>query len=458
MNKNFVLKKFKTDKLRLKVSEDELIKIGEKHAEQFPIEKVCDYKGTDRDVVTMIKDQENTMIPELLPLRHKRMMKNTFSFLRGTDEIMEYDLRQETKTHIPVMICGDAHLNNFGFFGSPERQILFGVNDFDETGVGNWENDLKRLMVSAQLAGEINGYDQKDIDKALIATAKNYKTGVKYGNSLKLIDRFYLSYNINDLLKFVSDDHQMKKILKKIAEHAPKNNSKKVVEKDTVEQNGKLVFKENPPRARKITSQLYSDMLAAFDQYRKNVSTDIQLFLSNYKVTDIIRYSVGVGSFGTRCYLFLLTGNDGSHLVLQGKEALPSKYDLMSMTMDDAKKEGVEAGKRVITGQSILQTFYDPFLGFTQGNGRSYYIRQFRNMKDSIDISKLDLKSFIAYSRLCGYILAIAHYQSPTAPMIYGYLDKTKKFEKNMTKWAKAYSQQVHKDYNLFEKYLRGDE
>lgn len=439
MTKSFVLKKFKIDKLRLKADKDELIEDGKKQAKDVPINEIAAYHPVKRDAVKMIKAQEETMIPELLALRHQRMMKNAFTFLRGTAGIMAYDILNCSKqSNIPVMICGDAHLNNFGFFASPERQLLFGLNDFDEARVDNWESDLKRLMVSAELIGEINGYDEEENHKILEKTADSYVKGIKYANSLELLDRHYLAYNIKDLLDLVSDDDQMTKVLEKIAKRAPKNNSDRVVKKFTEEKDGKVQFKENPPRARRMPQKAYDEMLAAFVQYIRNLSPDMQVLLSNFEVTDLIRYSVGVGSFGTRCYLVLLKGKDDSNLVLQIKEALPSKYDLLSLSVEEAKEQGYEEGKRVITGQRILQTFFDPFLGYTKTNDRSYYVRQFRDMKDSIDSTKLDQESFTAYARLCSFILAVAHFQSPTAPMIYGYLDESKKFSKKMADWAQV--------------------
>lgn len=245
--------------------------------------------------------------------------------------------------------------------------------------------------------------------------------------------------------------------MKKIADKAPKNNSDKVVKKFTTEENGKLVFKENPPRARRISDQTYQELVSAMEEYQKKLSPDVKVLLSSFKLTDIIRYSVGVGSFGTRCYLVLLTGRDGSNLVLQIKEAMPSKYDLSNLSVAEAKQQGYEEGRRVITGQSILQTFYDPFLGYTEAGGRSYYVRQFRDMKDSIDTTKLDEESFEAYATLCAFILARAHCQSPTAAMIYGYLQESKQFDKCMADWAVAYSRQVEQDYEAFMKYLRGE-
>lgn len=457
MSKDFSLKKFKIDRLRINATKDELISAGQKQAAKIPISELGSYKPVKRDAVEMIKTQEDTMIPELLPLRHQRMTQNAFSFLRGTAGVMAYDLLHENQSQIKVMICGDAHLNNFGFFASPERQLLFGLNDFDETKIGNWESDLKRLMVSVKLIGEINGYKESSLYNILQKTAHSYAVGIKDATEHKLLDRFYESYNINDLFDFVSDDKQFLKILKKIAEKAPKNNSDKVVRKFTTEENGKLIFKENPPRARRIPDETYHQLENAMNDYQQKLAPNMQILLSNFKLTDIIRYSVGVGSFGTRCYLVLLTGKDDSHLVLQIKEALPSKYDLSSLSMAEAKLQGFEEGRRVIAGQSILQTFYDPFLGYTEAGGRSYYVRQFRDMKDSIDSTKLDEESFTAYARMCAFILAKAHFQSPTAPLIYGYIQASDQFSKYMADWAVSYSKQVHEDYNSFQKYLRGE-
>jgi len=455
--KKFVLRKFTIDKLKLNEDKNQLIAAGEGKAHEIPVSNITKFKPGNRDVIKMINSEEDKMIPELIPLRHKRMMKNTFSFFRGTASVMGYDLLHERQSQIPVMICGDAHINNFGFFASPERQLLFGLNDFDETRVGNWEVDLKRLLVSVQLSGELNGYKEKNIKKILKGTVAAYRAGIKYSNSLKVMNRFYLSYNIDDLLDLVSnDDKQMKKLLKKIAKKAPKNNSNKVVKKFTSKgDDGEIVFTENPPRARRIPNKLYTDFIKAIPQYLRSVSQDVQVLLSNFRVSDIIRYSVGVGSFGTRCYLVLLTAKDNSHLVLQIKEALPSRFDLTTMTRMDAQKQAPEEGKRIITGQRILQTFSDPFLGSMNVGDRSFYVRQFRDMKDSVKVNKLNKNSFNAYTHMCAFILAVAHFQSPTAAMIYGYIAESKKFDKHFTDWATAYSKQVHKDYATFKHYLK---
>ncbi|WP_201331585.1 DUF2252 family protein, partial [Lactobacillus nasalidis] len=160
----------------------------------------------------------------------------------------------------------------------------------------------------------------------------------------------------------------------------------------------------------------------------------------------------------TRCYLALLTGKDGSHLVLQIKEALPLRYNLAALTVEESQAKGVGEGKRIITAQRVLQTYYDPFLGSMEAGGRSFYVRQFRDMKDSIDPLKLDQDSFTAYCQMCAFILAIAHYQSPTAPMIYGYVHKQKELDQALGQWAVKYADQMEADYARFASYLQGEE
>ncbi|WP_201331316.1 DUF2252 family protein, partial [Lactobacillus nasalidis] len=322
---------FKIDQMFIGSSQEELIRQGEDRRREHPIAAISTFKPVERDVVQLIKLTEEKMIPELLGMRHQRMMQNPFSYFRATAGIMEKDLRQfpECQSHIPVIICGDAHLTNFGFFASPERQLLFGLNDFDEARIGNWEFDLKRLLTSVVLTGRINGYPKDQLDMILAETVHAYRRGIKYSNSLPLLDRFNLSYSVDRLLGEVTESEQMKRVLQKVATRAPKNNSDAVVKKFTEKTaDGRLRFKDNPPRARHVPQKTYDELLKGMEEYQTGARDDVRVLLINYEVTDIIRYSVGVGSWGTRCYLALLTGKDGSHLVLQIKEALPLRYNL----------------------------------------------------------------------------------------------------------------------------------
>lgn len=451
---------FKISRLFTNESKAQLIVRGRERQKELPSKMLATYRPVNRDAISLIKDTEAKMIPELLPMRHQRMMQSPFAFFRGTAGLMEIDLKQQSQTMIPSVICGDAHLNNFGFYASPERRILFGLNDFDEARIGNWESDLRRLLVSIVLIGEINGYSHDKITEIMVKTVKMYRHSIRDSNALALMDRFYSAYDVKALSKDLkaNDNNQMANILDKIMQRAPNNNSDQVVKKFTEKnKDGKRVFKENPPRARRISPELYEEIMQAFLEYQAAARDSVKVFLLNFKIADIIRYSVGVGSFGTRCYLVLLQGSDGSYLVLQIKEAMPLRYNMSAMTVAASDKDSYqEEGDRIITAQRVLQTYSDLFLGSMTFGGRGYYIRQFRDMKDSIDTTKLDKESFSAYSQMCSFMLGNAHYRSPTAPIIYGYLDGQKILDSGLANWAWEYSKQVHKDYDAFQAYLSG--
>lgn len=447
---------FDLKKISINRTKDELEAAGEFRQQEVPTADLVAFKPVNRDPVAAIKQTEANMIQELLPLRHQRMLASKFAFFRGTAELMERDLKVQGQSGIPTIICGDAHVNNYGFYASPERKLLFGLNDFDEARIGNWESDLKRLLVSAKLAGEENHFSTNDLDKILHLMAKTYRHAIKRADKLTLAQRFYSSYEIHDMMKSIDtvDDehHQMTKILNKIIKKSQHSNSEQITQKMAIkDSNGQLRFKDNPPRAKHVSALQYQQIVAGYQAYRTTVRQDVRVLLANFKISDIIRYSVGVGSFGTRCYLILLTGIDGSHLVLQIKEAMPLRYNLLKLPVKEAIQSSGRAGRRIVTAQRVLQSSSDPFLGGTAFGGRSYYIRQFRDMKESINVAKLDRESFNLYCQICAFLLAIAHYQSPTAPMIRGYLKGQKAMDQGLVDWTNEYAKQVDVDFQAFQ-------
>lgn len=445
---------FNLKAVQISRTRDELIQAGEQRQQEVPSDQLGEYVPVHRDPVKAIQRTEANMIKELLPLRHERMLVSPFTFFRGTAELMERDLKKQHQSAIPIIICGDAHVHNYGFYASPERQLLFGLNDFDEARIGNWESDLKRLLVSAELAGEDNGFDQDDLYHLLKKITKTYRHAIKRANQSSLFEHYYFSFKYSNMVDLIQslDHHDTPKsihhVMEKILKKSQQSNSEQIVRKMAVpDTNGEMKFTENAPRAKHLSPVRYQELLMGFRQYRKNARPDIQVFLANFHISDIIRYSVGVGSFGTRCYLLLLTGNDGSHLVLQMKEAMPLRYNLQSLAVNQAIANGQRAGRRIVTAQRTLQSSSDPFLGPTNFAGRSYYIRQFRDMKESINVAKLDLESFDLYCETCALLLAIAHYQTPTAPMIRGYLKHQKRLDRLFADWTIEYANQVHQDY-----------
>lgn len=449
---------FDLRELRVTKSQAELVERGKQLQKKYPPRQLAKYVPVDRDPMTLIKSTEAQMIADLLPLRNHRMAASPFSFYRGTAELMEHDLADQASSGINVVISGDAHLNNYGFYASPERQLLFDLNDFDEARIGNWEDDLRRLLVSVYLAGDQNGITTKDLLVILREVAKTYRHGVRYANGLTLPERFYFSYEIHDMIKAIhqleiENTSQLDTILARILKKSPKRNSAQVVKKFTLpDVKGQLHFIAQAPRASRVDAATFDQLTQGFHEYRQHAREDVQVYLANFHLTDVIRYSVGVGSFGTRCYLILLTGIDGSHLVLQIKEALPLRATLAKLSLDPKTRltQGMTAGRRIVTAQRTIQAASDPFLAATSFGGRSYYVRQFRDMKESIDIAKLDQPSFLTYAETCAFLLALAHFQSPTAPLIAGYLHHQKDLDAGMADWAVQYAGQVLRDYHRF--------
>ena len=430
---------FDLKKIQVHHSKTELIKMGEAAQSRINSKELSTYHAVDRDPLQYIQFTESKMIQELLPLRHGRMMVNPFTFYRGTAELMEEDLKHQGQSGVLAILCGDAHVNNFGFYASPERQLLFGLNDFDEARIGNWESDLKRLLVSVELAGQLNGFSQNDLTDVMEKTTKTYRHAIKRSNRQSLSQIYYFQFryqNMVDIVKEMGDEHstdQLANILQKILTKSQRSNSEQIVKKMCVtDENGHLHFKDNEPRARHVSQTRYQEIISGYQKYRDYAREDIRVLLANFRVEDIIRYSVGVGSFGTRCYLVLLTGTDNSHLVLQIKEAMPLRYNLLAMATDAAIASGPRSGRRIVTAQRTLQSSSDPFLAPTSFAGRSYYVRQFRDMKESIKVEKLDLESFTLYCETCALLLATAHFRTPIAPMIRGYLKHQKFLDKGL--------------------------
>lgn len=438
-----------------------MVQLGKDYQTRVPSSQLSAYIEVHRDPVKAIHLTESNMIKELLPMRHERMLQNPFTFYRGTAELMEQDLKRQHQSKIPIIICGDAHVNNFGFYASPERQLLFGLNDFDEARIGNWESDLKRLLVSVVLAGNENNYDHDAIYQLLQTITKTYRHAIKQAVKEPILQRFYYSFRYNDMVNLIqtmADDHstkQVHKIMNKILKKSQQSNSAKIVRKMChKDATGKMIFTDNPPRAKHISTKRYHELVDGFVNYRKHAREDIKVLLANYHINDIIRYSVGVGSFGTRCYLILLKCIDGSFLVLQVKETLPLRYNLQRLAVREAIQNGSRAGRRIVTAQKTLQSSSDPFLGPTSFAGRSYYVRQFRDMKESINVTKLDFESFTLYCETCALLLAVAHSQSPTAPLIRGYLKHQKALDHGLADWSVQYAHQVKKDYELCKDHL----
>jgi uncharacterized protein (DUF2252 family) len=424
----------------------------------IPFSAQAVFHPVDRDPIAMIESQNHFRIPELIPMRREKMAASPFAFFRGTALLMAHDLSCQAQSGIHVTICGDAHIGNFGFYASPERRLIFDLNDFDEAAPGPWEWDLKRLVTSIILSGHDLGFTEKKIHEAVLQTAAFYRKGLDLLSDMTSLERYFIIGDEELFLKSFSEASREE--FEKIIRKAKKRTSSQVISKMTeTDQFGRRIFIESPPITTHLDSSLIDEVELYFHHYLKTVRPDIELLLSQHVLTDIARRVVGVGSIGTRCYLLVLTCEDESHLVLQIKQANESaisQYSRKNFTTPDTMTHGLGNGYRVVSHQQILQAASDPFLGyFSTEDGLDFYVRQFRDMKGTVDLSELDFETFKQYVINCGISLARAHVQSPYANWINGYLGDSDGFDQAVLSWCLAYSEQVYRDYEAYRNSLK---
>lgn len=425
---------------------------GKALRQQVPIEGLGRRPVLTRDAVAFVESTEQHFIKELVPQRHAKMLASPAAFFRGTAELMAYDLSHEVQSGIRVLADGDAHLQNFGFYASPERNLLFDLNDFDEAAPNSFEFDLKRLVTSTYLLGAQQHFGEKDMDDLAKNMVKIYRKTTKQAFKENALTRFYASTEVHHLVDNL-ELASSAEFIDKVVEKAAKRDNESVVRKFTETNHlGQLRFKENAPSSVHVEPDVEVTLMAAIGKYVKTVRPDTALLMSQFHVTDIIRHSVGIGSFGTNCYLILFTGLGGSHLVLQIKEALPRRRALAPKRLAVTLNQEISAGQRIISAQQILQKASDPFLGWFNIGKKSFYVRQFRDMKESVPVDKLNWAQFVGYTSVCSYLLAMAHAQTPIDAVASGYMNKS--FDATIQKWAKNYLHQVVNDYSEFvEKY-----
>ncbi|UFS60676.1 DUF2252 domain-containing protein [Subtercola endophyticus] len=416
--------------------------------------------SAERDPLGILSLQAESRVQELIPLRNERMLSSPFAFYRGTAGIMAADLGREANTGIRVVSCGDAHVSNFGLFASPQRTLVFDLNDFDEAAVAPWEWDVKRLVASVVIGARQSNFTDENVRLAARAAAKAYREGLNDMMKLSVLERYY--FRIDTETPDSGLDSAAQKVLDKATQQARRRTSQAFVEKISERgEDGRLLIREDPPVLTHVPDATEELVLELFEQYKRTVPSDIVKLLSQFTLTDIAMRVVGVGSVGTRCYILILTGPQGEALVLQVKEAQVSVLQSFggehpgpnSQPRADPYNAAVDAlqGRRVVANQHILQAVSDSFLGYLKYDGRDFYVRQFRDMKGSIDVSTLKLSPFITYSAACGTLLARAHAQSEGAAVIAGYLGTSDVFDQAVVDWSLAYATQSLDDFHAFE-------
>ena len=413
---------------------------------------IWDKESSQRDPLKLLEQQESTRVPELIPLRHHRMAVSPFAFYRGSAIIMAHDLgHQRPHSGLHVQLSGDAHLANFGLFAAPDRTVVFDINDFDETHEGPFEWDVLRLSTSFLLASDENALSERVAREIAFISAKTYRHAMLQYASMHEIDIWYQRFDEAWLENLICNLHGKAAVerIRRYVAKARASNRWSAVEKLTETLNGHPRFLDLPPLLTRIplhheAQRALNDL---FDRYADTLSGGGRALLSRYQLVDAAHKVVGVGSVGLLAYVYLLKGyHSDDLLVLQAKEAVASVIAPFSPTpcLD-------EAGRRVVQGQRLMQAQSDLFLGWLKGpSGRTFYVRQLRDMKWSPDIDRMDEEELISYAHLCGRTLARAHARSGRSVSIAAYLGKSEKFEEAVATFAERYGRQVKTDHEAF--------
>jgi uncharacterized protein (DUF2252 family) len=423
------------------------------------------------DPVGLLQDQDATREPDLVPVRHGRMLVSPFTFYRGAAKIMAADLAATPTAGLDVQLCGDAHLSNFGVFASPERELLFGLNDFDETLPGPFEYDVKRLAASFTIAARNNGFSKAHTKAATLASVAAYREAMAGFAQMGRLEVWYAHLTEDELLHGIRSAAKGAKTKKQTkatrrAEKRAEKTAAKARTRDSLQAlsklgelvDGRYRIVSQPPivvpmRDLEATYGLSGEQFERviheqFRGYRATLQDDRRQLLEQFQIVDMARKVVGVGSVGTRAFIVLLQGRDqGDPLFLQVKEATRS-------VLEDylPRSRYKQHGERVVHGQRLLQAASDIFLGWTKGiqANRYYYWRQLRDMKGSADVEAMAPVGLRFYAGICGWTLARAHARSGDPVAIAAYLGKRDTFDRSITDFAQRYADQNERDYQAF--------
>ncbi len=436
------------------------IAFGKRTRRAVPLELHAEVGRPTVDVLAVLARDERGRVEELLPVRHARMVASPFAFYRGAAAVMAADLAPLPDSGLFAQLCGDAHLANFGVFATPERRLLFDVNDFDETLPGPFEWDVKRLAASIALAARANGHRAADRRKTLVATVASYRKTVREFARMRNLDVWYASLDIEravaELGPAVTAEDRRRTEARLTKARA--RDSVDAVRKLTVRVGRETRFAHEPPLLvpldellpqadAAVTRERLAGIVA---DYRSTLSEDRRHLLDQFQLVDIARKVVGVGSVGTRAWVLLLTGRDDSDpLVLQAKEARASVLERHC-----GPSEFDNAGQRVVAGQRLVQAASDIFLGWQRGVGldgqlRDFYVRQLLDGKASADPAGMNPRRLTLYGRMCAWTLARAHARSGDRVAIAAYLGKKETFEQALAEFAEAYADRAESQHRV---------
>jgi uncharacterized protein (DUF2252 family) len=411
--------------------------------------------------VELLEQQARTRIPELVPIRYGRMLVSPFSYFRGAALPMAADLASTPRSGLTVQLCGDAHLSNFGLFASPERNLFFDVNDFDETLPGPWEWDVKRLAASLEVAGRDHEFGDKERKWIVSSAVRSYRQAMRQMSSMSMLEVWYAHIDTNNLLprfRSLLDRKRTPSVWRAITQ-ARAHDSHQAFEKLCQRLDGQPRIVHDPPLIVPVEKLLadvageavLEELYALIESYHRTLPPDRRQLLDQYRLIDAARKVVGVGSVGTDAWILLLVDGRGAPLLLQLKEAQLSVLEQFT-----SKSKFANHGRRVVVGQHLMQTASDIFLGWERfdwrGSERDYYVRQLRDWKGSADIDAMTPAGMRLWGEMCGWTLARAHARSGDRIAIASYLGKSQAFDNALIDFSIAYADQNERDYRLLKK------
>jgi uncharacterized protein (DUF2252 family) len=427
------------------MSREALNALGKELRSKHPLEEHALIKPRPRGFssIALLEKSNHDRLKDLIPIRYGRMLVSPFSFLRGSAALMADDLSRTPNSGIYVQACGDCHLLNFGAFATPERKLVFDINDFDETLPAPWEWDIKRLASSFVVAAEDNRYSSAIAKRIAKACIQSYREHLRAFSKQSPLENWYGHIDLDKML-LEAPNKTAKAYREKFIKKAEKQVAEYLFPKITTEINGDKRLIDNPP----LMYHLDKDWLdgigrPAIENYRASLSDDRKVLFDRYHLKDTVVKVVGIGSVGTRCFVTLSMTPDGEPLLLQIKEARTSVLEPYA-----GKSIYEKHGERVVVGQRLTQSSSDVFLGWIRGpKGRDFYVRQLRDMKVSMSVQGISVARLRRYAMLCGQTLAKSHAKSGNSALISGYLGKSDAFDEAVSDFSVEYAEQNKRDY-----------
>jgi len=396
------------------------------------------------DPVQQIIAAHEGRVPWLIPVRVGRMVASPYAFLRGSANIMADDFAALPDTGITPVICGDAHLGNFGFYASPERELVFDLNDFDEAHPGAWEWDLRRLTVSVYVAGRQNGFRESECGNAVQHCVEEYREQLSHLAERPLLGRSFDRLDV-DRLRSAASRASFREEIERAARRARRRTSDRALPRFTERRDGTLKLVEEPPLITRPSDAERDQLAEALDGYLNTLPPHWARILAGYRIVDIAHKVVGVGSVGLRAYVALCEGSSPDDvLFLQLKQA---RRSVIARHQHGAAAWHRHQGQRVVEYQQALQTVSDPLLGWTTVADTQFYVRQFRDMKGAILVEDINAGALADYAGICGFLLAKSHARTSGASMITGYIGSSDKLADSLCRFARAYADQVESDH-----------